>query len=67
MKSEIEEYDAGWTCTGTEQDIKDSLQEIISERSLLPKKGKNALTLSQQYKWDKIAAQFHEKGESLLE
>lgn len=67
MKAEIEEYDAGWTCTGTEQDIKNSLQKIISERSLLPQKGQNALALSHRYQWDKIAMQFHKKLELLLE
>ena len=66
MKEQVEQYDAGWTCVGTENDIKGELIRIMEEKSFFPQKGSNALSLSQCYHWDKIALKFHEIVKSII-
>ena len=66
MREDIDEYGAGWTCDGTEDDIKRGLKKIIAERNKLTDKSLNALKLSEKYQWNKIALSFHEQVETLI-
>lgn len=66
MKDEVERFDAGWTCMGNENEIKENLIKIIEEGKCLPLKGSNAISLSQCYLWDNIAVRFHDKVSSLI-
>ena len=66
MAGEISKYDAGWTCKPDISSIKQALHLILDERSFLCAKGKNALNLSSQYNWDKLAKKFHDQVERFL-
>lgn len=55
MKSEVEEYQAGWTAENNVESIKEALLDMIENKSLVSVKGKNAIMLSEQYRWDNIA------------
>lgn len=55
MKDEVEKYHAGWTAENDVESIKDALLNMIENKSLVSIKGKNAIILSEQYRWDKIA------------
>lgn len=66
MKTEIERFNAGWTCNGTESEIKNGLLTVVSEKSQLSQKGKNAIELSSHYQWDILARRFHKKAEELI-
>lgn len=66
MKDEVEQSDAGWTCFGTETDIKSELLKIVKEKNLFKAKSENAIKLSERYKWDKIAQHFHREIEKLI-
>ncbi len=67
MKDVVERFDAGWTCEGNENDIANELLTIVHDKKSLYNKGTNALSLSQNYQWDKIAENFHEQLKSLIE
>ena len=66
MKDEIEEYDAGWTCNGEIQDIKEALLQMTMEREKLPLKSDGAKVLALQYDWKNIAKQFHKTLETVI-
>lgn len=66
MAGEISEHNAGWTCKAEIFSIKQALHLIIDECALLGEKSKNALELSSQYNWSKLAVAFHSKMEKLL-
>ena len=66
MKAEVERYDAGWTCVGSEAEIKSVLLKIIKEKNLLPEKSENAIILSHRYRWNEIAEKFHEEISKLI-
>lgn len=55
MKEEVERYQAGWTAENDTESIKEALLNMIENQSLVSTKGKNAIILSEQYRWDKIA------------
>jgi glycosyltransferase involved in cell wall biosynthesis len=59
MKSEVDQYQAGWTCENSVESIKAALMKFVSERRLLPDKGKKARALSEKYGWHKLADDFH--------
>jgi len=60
MSDEVLNYDAGWCCDTSEEDIINTLKLIINERFELPLKGKNARLLATKYDWDIIAQRFHD-------
>ena len=60
------EADAGWTADTDVSSITKALKTMLSEKGKLSMKSKNALALSQEYNWDKLAMVSHEKYKSLL-
>ena len=60
MAEEIRAADAGWTCEGNVDDIVKTLLDTLTQKDLLPQKGKNARLLSMHYEWDKLAETFHD-------
>ena len=66
MADEIEKNEAGWACKTDILSIRQSLHTIIEDKHSLDNKGKNALQLSQQYNWSKLAMDFHIQVEKLL-
>ena len=66
MREAVDKANAGWTCDTTVESIRAGLLKLVQERNLLPQKSKNAIELSNNYQWDKIAAKFHDEVEMLL-
>lgn len=66
MADEIREADAGWTADTDVNSITKALKTMLSEKGKLSMKSKNALALSQEYNWDKLAMASHEKYKNLL-
>ena len=66
MSEEIENNDAGWACTADISSIRQSLHTIIDNKNTLYQKGENALRLSEQYNWNKLALDFHTHVTKLL-
>ena len=66
MSREIEEYDAGWVCNSSVEDICQSLRDVYEKRYLLKSKSENALKLSEKYRWDSLAKDFHNKIQAML-
>lgn len=60
MLTEIQEYNAGWTCETNAKSIADSLRKIFNEKKFLKDKGHNAQILGINYDWTKIAKRFHD-------
>lgn len=59
MLSEIRDFDAGWTCDGTVDDVSGTLLRIINEKMLFAVKSKSGRELSLSYKWNQLAIVFH--------
>ena len=59
MYEEIKRSNAGWTCQGNVEGIRNTLLEVLDQKGLLVQKGNNARQLSMQYDWDKLAEKFH--------
>lgn len=66
MADFVDDYNAGWTCKAEVNSIVDALCTIMEEKGYLRKKGENALKLSLQYNWSKLAKDFHSQIEKLL-
>lgn len=66
MAREIHDYDAGWVTECNVYSIKETLRKLIVERELLLNKGRNALKLAENYRWNNIAKAFHEEIMQLL-
>ena len=66
MKEEVEKFDAGWTCEGSEKEVAEELLTIVHDKVSFHKKGSNAMLLSKNYQWDKIAERFHEQIKTLI-
>ena len=60
MLQEIKESDAGWTCEGSVDEIRDALQLAISQRKDFIRKSRNAMKLSSIYDWNVLAQSFHD-------
>ncbi len=60
MAEEVKKANAGWSCEGDIESIKEVLLQILSEREVFAIKGKNARELSKKYKWSVLAKKFHE-------
>lgn len=66
MADEIDRVGAGWKCEGNPTSVASALKLIIQEKVKLQEKSKQAILLSQQYEWDAIALDFHNKVKALL-
>jgi len=66
MHDEVHDNDAGWTCGEDVISISNGLLSAIKERNSLAEKSKNALQLSNKYKWSVIAEDFHRSIIELL-
>lgn len=66
MANEVQKYNAGWVCKAEVLSIRQALHGIVEERNTLGEKGRNALQLSEQYNWSKLALEFHNQLENLL-
>lgn len=66
MCDSIENYDAGWCCGESVDDITNGLLQVIEQMSLLSNKGNNARKLALTYNWNSIAKQFRKDVLKLL-
>ena len=66
MDDVIHDYEAGWGCRNTVEDIAKVLAEILMNRPDLEKMSRNARQLAGQYDWDLLAKDAHEKYEEIL-
>jgi len=66
MKQEIENHNAGWTCESNVNSIKEALIKMLKERESFAEKSNNAISLSKDYTWDKLAFDFHVKIKDIV-
>ncbi len=66
MNEEIEQNNAGWSCSGDVQSISSALLQVIKEKELFPIKGANARNLAEKYNWTNNAKAFHDKMSMIL-
>lgn len=66
MADKIAQADAGWKCEGNTTAITNALTKIIEERENFQKKSENAILLSKEYQWNKIALDFHDSIKALI-
>lgn len=66
MRSEIEEYNAGWGSDITASSIQSAIIKMIDERKTFETKGMNARRLSQNYSWSSLSKISHEKYTNVL-
>ena len=65
MGKEIKAYNAGWVSETTVEGIADSLRSMIADYENADKFSKNAITLAEQYSWDRIAEFSHREYENV--
>ena len=61
MTDEIIKYNAGWTCDNTVESIIDGLKKLIISKNELEELSKNALSLSYNYNWERLAKKSHDE------
>lgn len=61
MTDEIKKYNAGWTCDNTVDSIVNGLKILIISKNGLEELSKNALRLSYNYNWDRLAKESHDE------
>lgn len=66
LKTEIEQYQAGWTADNNVDSICQTLQMMVEQRNSFAEMGKNALRLAEQYAWEEIARKSHQEYERIL-
>ena len=66
MRSEIEQYKAGWTADCTTESIADAFCNAIQQLTKLESFSNNAIHLASEYEWDKLAEYSHKQYEELL-
>lgn len=66
MGKEISESNAGWVAENSIESISEKLRNLINEKDSLEFKGHNALQLSKEYNWDKIAEISHNQYMNLI-
>jgi glycosyltransferase involved in cell wall biosynthesis len=66
MAGEIHAANAGWVCETSKDSIATALHKVVDEKHLLSEKSKAARTLSLNYDWDNIAADFHKQVSNIL-
>lgn len=67
MADDIKEFDAGWTCDTSKEELIEAIKQVLSQKEELSKLGKNARELSNKYSWGKIAEESHSEFEKILE
>lgn len=67
MADDIKEFDAGWTCDTSKEELIEAIKQVLSQKEELSKLGKNARELSNKYSWKKIAEESHSEFEKILE
>lgn len=68
MAKEVQNYNAGWTCTdNSSASICHMLNTIISEKNFFVEKSRNARKLATQYNWNNIAQDFHKEITRIIE
>lgn len=65
MKSEIEEYNAGWTAENNIYSIKDSILKMIEEKETFEEKSNRSIKLSKLYQWNVLANKSRECFEKI--
>lgn len=66
MLPEVAECNAGWTCEGGREAVRDALRQALADRQHFADKGRAAAKLATRYDWDRIARQFHAEAERVL-
>lgn len=66
MAEEVRRANAEWTTDTEANAISQSLLQVMSEWSEAAKRGANARLLADNYNWDKLACDFHNQIEWLL-
>ena len=66
MADYVAGYNAGWICKADVNSISNALHSLMDNNDTLREKGDNALKLSLQYNWSKLAMDFHNQIEKLL-
>ena len=61
MRTEIEQYNAGWACDVSVESIMKAMLKMINEKKSFSCFGQNARKLALNYDWDKIACSTHFK------
>lgn len=65
MKKEICEYDAGWGCGNSIEEICSALLEVKRDKDILKEKSISARALAVKYDWNTLARAFHESIQNL--
>lgn len=66
MRTEIEEYEAGWTADCEVESLKQAMLKMLEDKDAYKVKSENALKLAHLYDWDAIAGKSHEIYAELL-
>ncbi len=66
MTDDIRRYSAGWTCDNTSESISKELCRMIAEKDKIITYSKNAISLSEEYNWDRIAQKTHDQFVSIV-
>lgn len=66
MKKEICEYDAGWGCGNSIEEICSALLEVKRDKDILNEKSISARVLAVKYDWNTLARVFHESIQNLF-
>lgn len=60
MRTEVEQYNAGWCCDFDKEDLKRCMLKMLQEYVNAPLKGEGARKLSLKYEWDILAQDLHQ-------
>lgn len=66
MADDIKEYDAGWTCDTSKEELIGLIKQMLRKKMELSELGKNARELSNKYSWEKIAEESHYEFERII-
>ena len=67
MRTEIDEYNAGWSSDCSPEDINKSIIEILNSLSTMELVGKNARRLAECYRWEVLSEKAHSIFTTVLE
>ena len=68
MADKVSSFNAGWSCETDVDSISVSLKELLlSDSETVKEKARQAYTLAQEYDWEKLARDAHEKYQWLIE
>jgi len=66
MRSEVEQYDAGWGADNTISSIEAAILKALNSRNDYSSYSINAIRLSKEYEWDKLALISHDEYQKLI-